>query len=246
MARMRIQKALSQAGAASRRAVEQMVLEGRVSVNGEQVRELPCFVDLAADEVRLDGTRVRAPSSRKVYFLLNKPRGVACTQHDPQGRPRAVDLIPPIGERVYCVGRLDIESTGLILLTNDGELTQHLTHPSSGVVKRYVAEVDGRPTAEAIAALKAGTYLDGRRTRPAVVKVLRRSNKRSLLEIGLSEGRNREIRRVLARLGHRVRRLKRVAIGPVTDKGLKVGGYRRLRAAEVAALRRCGRGRKAR
>jgi len=242
MSRMRIQKALSQAGVASRRAVEEMILEGRITVNGSVVREVPCFVDLPADDVRVDGRRISAPSSRKVYFLLNKPRGVVCTQNDPQGRPRAIDLIPPIGRRVYCVGRLDMDSTGLILLTDDGELTQHLTHPGGGVTKRYVVEVDGQPTGEAIDKLKGGTHLDGKRTGRTSVKMLRRSSKRSVLEIGLREGRNREIRRVLARLGHRVRKLKRVAIGPVTDKGLKVGGWRKLGAKEVAGLKRSGNG----
>ena len=244
MARMRIQKALSEIGVASRRAVEEMIVEGRISVNGKLITEVPCFVDLPDDEVRVDGRRIRPPATpgkiKKVYFLVNKPRGVVCTQSDPEGRPRAVDLIPAMRERVYCVGRLDVESTGLILLTNDGELTEYLTHPRNEVMKRYVVQVDGSPTAEAIDRLKGGTVLDGKRTKRTTVKVLRRSPKRSLLEIGLSEGRNREIRRVLARLGHKVRRLKRVAIGPMTDTGLKIGSFRPLRRGEVEKLRRCG------
>jgi len=242
MPRMRIHKALANAGVASRRAVEEMILDGRISVNGKLVIELPCFVDLDADEVRVDGRRVRGHKQKNVYYLLNKPRGVVCTQSDPQGRPRAIDLIPEIRERVYCVGRLDVDSTGLILLTNDGELTEQLTHPRYGVRKVYAVEVDGRPTADAIARLKAGMHLEGKRTQKASVKMLRRSAQRSLLAIGLSEGRNREIRRLLARLGHRVRRLKRTAIGPVTDRGLKIGNWRRLHPAEVKALRRCGGG----
>jgi len=240
MARMRIHKALANAGVASRRAVEEMILDGRISVNGKLVVELPCFVDLDADEVRVDGQRVRGHMRQNVYYLLNKPCGVVCTQSDPQGRPRAIDLIPEIRERVYCVGRLDVDSTGLILLTNDGELTEQLTHPRYGVLKVYVVEVDGRPTADAIARLKAGMHLEGKRTQKASVKMLRHSAQRSFLAIGISEGRNREIRRVLARLGHRVRRLKRTAIGPVTDRGLKIGNWRRLHPAEVKALRRCG------
>lgn len=240
MGKVRIQKVLAEAGVASRRAVEQMILDGRIEVNGSPVTELPCFVDAVADRIRVDGRIVRARAEPKAYFLLNKPRGVVCTQSDPAGRPRAVDLLPQVARRVYCVGRLDADSTGLILLTNDGELTEHLTHPRYGVAKRYVVEIDGRLGGDEIARLKKGMYVDGRRTGGAAVKVLRKSPKRSLLEVTLREGRNREIRRVLARLGHKVKRLKRVAIGPLTDHGLKIGHFRALRDAEIAKLRRAG------
>ena len=240
--RMRIQKALAAEGIASRRAIEEMILEGRVTVNGERIDRLPCFVDLSEDDVRVDGKAVRrGRQTRKVYFLLNKPRGVVCTQRDPQGRPRAVDLLPAMAERVYPVGRLDVDSTGLILLTNDGELTEHLTHPRYGVVKTYVVAIAGRIDSGRAAALRKGLYLDGRRTQGAGIKILQRGPQRSLLEITLREGRNREIRRMLARLGHNVRRLKRVAIGPVTDRGLRIGNFRALRPAEVTRLRRSGR-----
>ncbi|MDY6914157.1 MAG: pseudouridine synthase [Planctomycetota bacterium] len=242
MKKVRIQKVLSAAGLASRRAAEQMVLDGRVTVNGELVTDLPCLVDVENDDIFTDGRPVRKRPAQRVYFLLNKPRGVVCTQHDPEGRPKAVDLVPGVkNRRVYCVGRLDADSTGLIILTNDGELTQYLTHPRYGVVKTYVAQVDGQPGEKEIARLKSGVHLDGRRTQPAGVKVLRRGAKQSLLGIRLAEGRNREIRRILARLGHKVRRLKRTAIGPITDRGLKVGNFRMLRPAEVARLRRSGR-----
>ena len=239
----RIQKVLARAGVASRRAIEQMIVDGRVEVNGRLVTKLPCFVTGGADEVRPDGRRVRLGrrAAPLKYFLLNKPRGVICTQSDPQGRPRAVDLLPRTRGRVYCVGRLDADSTGLVLLTNDGDLTEHLTHPSHGVVKTYVAQVAGRLSGQAVEKIKAGVHLGGGPTRPAGVKVLRRGPTRTLLEIRLAEGRNREIRRMLAKLGHNVRRLKRVAIGPVTDKGLKVGSFRVLTKAEVATLQRIGR-----
>ena len=238
----RIQKYLSAAGVASRRAVEEMVLEGRIDVNGQLVDKLPCFVDPQADEIRIDGRRIRKRHSRKVYYLLNKPRNVVCTASDPQGRRRAVDLLGPIGDgqRVYCVGRLDADSTGLILLTNDGELTQHLTHPSHGVSKTYTVAVDGRVEPDELDKIKRGVYLGKRRTRAAQVKVLRRSPERTLLEITLREGRNREIRLILLRLGHKVRRLKRVAIGPITDFGLKIGHARALSAKEVTSLRKSG------
>ena len=242
MPKIRIQKVLSEAGLASRRAAEQMVLEGRISVNGSTVTDLPCFVDPAADKIRLDGRIVAKRPAGRVYFLLNKPRGVLCTQSDPRGRRRAVDLVPEIpGRRVYCVGRLDADSTGLLLLTDDGELTQYLTHPRYGVPKTYVVRIDGVLTGEQISRLKSGVFLDGERTGGAGLKVLRKSPTQSLIEVTLTEGRNREIRRILLGFGVKVRRLKRVAIGPITDRGLKVGSFRALRAVEVARLRRCGR-----
>ncbi len=243
MAKVRIQKALAAAGVASRRNIEQMVAERRITVNGSVITELPCFIEPETDDVRCDGRRVKLQAARKLYFLLNKPKGVVCTQHDPQGRPTAVELLPKTGERLYCVGRLDVESTGIILLTNDGELTERLTHPRYGVAKTYVVEVDGCPEAQQIEAIKKGVYLDGVRTKQAAgVKVLHRGVKQSVLEVHLTESRNREIRRLLAFLGHRVRRLRRVAIGPVTDKGLKVGGFRQLKPAEVAKLAACSKG----
>ncbi|MCD6365768.1 MAG: rRNA pseudouridine synthase [Planctomycetes bacterium] len=241
--RARINKVLANAGVASRRGVEEMIGQGRVTVNGQLVVELPCFVDLAADRVCVDGRHIRparAGVEDKVYFLLNKPRGVVCTQRDEAGRPRVVDLLPEIPQRVYPVGRLDVETTGLIVVTNDGELTDYLTHPRYGVVKTYVAEVVGFVEADHIEAVRRGVYLDGRRTQGAGVKVLRRNRKRTLLEIRLREGRNREVRRMLTRLGYKVTRLKRVAIGAITDRGLKIGSFRKLRPAEVARLRRSG------
>lgn len=239
MDKIRIQKVLAEAGVASRRGIEQMILDGRITVNDKLIAELPCFIG-PGDRIHVDGRLVSIRAPRKVYYLLNKPRGVVCTQHDPQGRPRAVDLIDAGGERVYCVGRLDADTTGLVILTNDGELTQMLTHPRHGVDKTYVVEVNGRVDGQAIDRLKAGVYLDGRRASAAKIKALRCGGGRSLLEIRICEGRNRQVRRMLAKLGCRVRRLKRVAIGPVTDRGLKVGRWRRLRPAEVARLRKAG------
>ncbi len=243
MGKLRIQKWLSQAGVASRRAAEEMILEGRVSVNGEPVTELPCFVTPGQDDIRIDGKKVRTTprtAGKKAYVLLNKPRGVVCTQSDPHGRPRAVDMVPEIDRRIYCAGRLDLDSTGLIVLTNDGDFCNFLTHPRYEVEKTYVVEVDGEVAGDQLEKLKKGMYLDGKRTQGAWVKALRRRPGRSVLEIKLTEGRNREIRRLMARLGHEVRRLKRTAIGPITDRGLKIGHHRFLTSREIRQLRQAG------
>lgn len=245
MSKLRIQKYLSEAGVASRRAVEEMILQGRITVNGSVVAELPCFVEPQDDDIRVDGRRVAKRSAQHVYVLLNKPRGVVCTQNDAQGRPRATDMITGLpgvaaGHRLYCVGGLDVESTGLVLLTNDGDLTRQLTNPRRPAERVYIAEVDGHLDEEAMGRLKAGVYLDGKKTPRAAVKVLGSERGHSVLEIRVSEGRNLNIRRVLANLGHKVRRLKRVAIGPLTDSGLKIGHYRLLRRAEIEALREGG------
>lgn len=237
MEKTRIQKILAGAGIASRRTIETMVLEGRISVNGKTIAKLPCFIE-DGDLIRVDGKKIKwnAPH-HKIYFLLNKPKGVVCTQSDPQGRPRAIDVIgPKKRQRIYCVGRLDVDSTGLLILTNDGEFTQRMTHPSYGVPKKYVVQVDGEMKSHQIDKLKAGMHLDGKRTKPALVKVLQRNSKQTLLEVRLHEGRNREIRRLLAYLGYTVRRLKRTAIGPITDRGLGIGKFRILTPDEVKEL----------
>ena len=233
----RIQKVLSGAGVASRRNIEEMVLEGRITVNHKAVTKLPFFV-VPGDEIRVDGKRIRLGSGKKVYYLLNKPKGIVCTQKDELGRRRAVDYIPPIGKRVYCVGRLDADSSGLIILTNDGEFTNEMTHPKHGVTKTYVVEVDGRISGDDVDKLKKGVWVGGSRTERTAIKILARNPRASLLEIHLSEGRNRQIRRMLVRLGHKVKKLKRTAIGPITDRGLKAGSCRPLKISEVTALKR--------
>lgn len=242
MPKTRIQKVLSEAGVASRRAAEEMLTQGRITVNGEPVTDLPCFVD-ESDDIRVDGQAVRRRPRPRTYILLNKPRGVVCTQRDDprHSRPRAVDLVGRAGGGVHCVGRLDMDSTGLIVLTDDGDLTNRLTHPRFGVPKTYVVRVAGRIRPQDVAALQKGMHLDGRRARSRA-RVLRSGAQESLLEIRLHEGRNRQVRRMLARLGHKVLRLHRRAIGPITDRGVKIGKFRHLAAAEVAALRKAGGG----
>lgn len=239
MEKIRIQKLLSESGVGSRRDIEQMILDGRIMVNGEIVTTLPFFVT-PRDEILVDSEPVRKRAEAKVYVLLNKPRGTVCTARDERGydRPKAVDLVPGLGARVYCVGRLDEDSTGLILLTNDGELTQRMTHPRYGVDKTYVARISGNLSPAEIERLKQGLFVAGGRTGPATVKVSHRGAEESLVEVRISEGRNRQIRRMLAQLGHKVRRLHRMAIGPLQDKGLKIGRWRHLTPAEITTLRK--------
>jgi 23S rRNA pseudouridine2605 synthase len=235
---VRIQKILSAAGIASRRAVERMIAEGRITVNAEVVTALPCFVE-PSDEILVDGQQVRKRPQKKVYILLNKPRGVICTAKDEHGfsRPKATDLVPPMGERIYCVGRLDADSTGVILLTNDGELTQRLTHPSFGVVKTYIVRVEGgTPTQAQLEALRRGVFLGGRRTGGADAKVIQKGAQEAMLEVRLPEAGNREIRLMLLQLGFKVRRLHRSAIGPIDDRGVKIGRFRYLSPDEVSEL----------
>lgn len=244
MEQVRIQKLLAEAGVASRRAIEEMIIAGRITVNGELVLRLPCFVDPDADDIRVDGKTVGGVAAGRqgprTYFLLNKPRGVVCTQRDPLNRPRASDLVPNLGQRVYCVGGLDDDATGLVILTNDGELTRHLTDPRLGLEMSYVLEVDGRPDEDDIIRLKAGIFLDGKRTRRMRLKILHASPVRSTLEINTSEGRNHVLRRIFHTLGHKIRRIKRTEIGPIDDRGIKIGHFRPLLPGEVRRLSRVG------
>jgi 23S rRNA pseudouridine2605 synthase len=234
MATERIQKVLAAAGYGARRACEQLVLDRRVAVNGTVVHTLPVLVDPERDHIVVDGKPLRA--ARHVYFLLNKPPGVFCTHNDPSGRTRAVDLLVGVRERVFPVGRLDSESTGLLIMTNDGALTQKLTHPRFAVPKTYQAETVGCPTTETLAKLRAGVWLSDGKTAPANITILHRERDKTVLEITIRESRNRELRRVLAKLGHKVRRMARVRMGKLTIRGLPLGAYRVLNSAEVKYL----------
>jgi 23S rRNA pseudouridine2605 synthase len=233
VAKERLQKVLAQAGVDSRRKCEELILEGSVRVNRQVVDTLPAFVDPEADVITVNGRRVQ--SARKVYYLLNKPKGVICTNSDPQGRRKAIDLVPA-SERVFCVGRLDADTTGLILITNDSELTNRLTHPKFGVAKRYVATLDGSIEGPQIERLKKGIWLSEGKTSPAAVKVLKRGPRQSTIEITLRQGLNRQIRRMLANVGLNVKALKRTRIGRIDIRGLGTGRYRLLKPPEVAYL----------
>ena len=231
----RLQKFLSDAGVASRRHAEELILAGRVLVNDAVVDTLPAFIDPKHDRVIANGNPVHA--QRLDYFIVHKPKGVVCTNRDPAGRVRAVDLLPDLSVRLFPVGRLDEETTGLLLMTNDGELTQRITHPRYGIPKVYYAEVRGRVAPDLPAKMKAGVYLAEGKAQATDVEILHSGNDRSALQITLRESRNREVRRMLLRLGHPVRKLKRVSIGSLTLRGLPVGAARRLSPKELAALR---------
>jgi 23S rRNA pseudouridine2605 synthase len=231
----RLQKVMASAGVASRRECEELILQGLVSVNGRVVDELPAFVDPEADIVTVGGRRIRR--REPVYFLLNKPKGVICTCDDPQHRPKATDLVPP-GARVFCVGRLDADTTGLIILTNDAELTDLLTHPKYKVPKTYVASVAGRVESDALQKLRTGVWLAEGKTAQANVKVLKSGRNGSLLEVTVEQGLNRQVRRMLAKVGLPVQSLKRTRIGPLKLQGLGVGRFRPLTKAEVVSLKR--------
>jgi pseudouridine synthase len=235
---IRLQKILSQAGVASRRAAERLMEEGRVSVNGETVRELGTKADPARDDIRVDGRRIRS-AERHRYILLNKPRGYVSTRSDPQRRPTVIDLLAGVREYVYPVGRLDYDTEGLLLLTNDGDLAAGLTHPRHGVERTYEARVAGMPDERALERLRTGIPLDGKRTRPADVRLLNAggSDREGILQLTIREGRNRQVRRMCEAVGHPVQRLRRTRIGPIADRRLKPGEWRELTVEEVKKLR---------
>jgi 23S rRNA pseudouridine2605 synthase len=228
--RERLQKALARAGLGSRRLCEELIADERVTVNGV-VATLGDRVDPDQDEVTVDGVVVGVRPGL-VHYVLNKPAGVVTTADDPQGRPTVIELVPS-EPRVHPVGRLDLDTEGLLLLTNEGELTHRLTHPSFGVDKEYLAEVEGIPTRGALRRLREGVDLDDGRTAPARVSLLGDH----LLRLTIHEGRNRQVRRMCEAVGHPVTRLVRTRIGPLTDRTLGPGEWRELTGAEVQELR---------
>jgi pseudouridine synthase len=231
----RLQKILSRAGVASRRGAERVMAEGRVSVNGVTVRELGTKADLMKDDVRVDGVRLRGPE-RPVYLLLNKPKGVVSTRHDPEGRGTVMELVPAVAG-LFPVGRLDIATEGLLLLTNDGAFAERVSHPRYEVPRVYEAKVHGVPDERTLARLREGVQVDGERLAADRVRVLE-ADKNAWIEITLHEGRKHEVRRLLESVGHPVSKLRRVAFGPVTTRGLEPGQFRHLTPAEVAGLQR--------
>lgn len=235
MTRERLQKYLARCGVASRRASEQIIAGGRVRVNGVRAAELGTSVDPEHDRVEVDGRLVQLPATRS-YVALHKPIGVVSTASDPRGRRTVVDLVP--GEaRLFPVGRLDYDSEGLILLTDDGDLALQLTHPRHNVEREYRALLDGEVTDAILERLSAGIDLDGKRTAPARFERLETHPDGTWVRVVLHEGRNRQIRRMVEAVGLKVVRLVRVRVGSLRLGSLPPGGWRRLSAAEVAALR---------
>lgn len=231
----RLQRVMAAAGVGSRRECETIILEGRVEVDDEIVMKLGTKVDVTKQKVFVDGSELH--QQRLEYFMLNKPQGIVSTSNDPSGRPRVIDLIKT-RSRVYNVGRLDQSSEGLILVTNDGELANRLTHPRYGIVKRYHVQVAGQPTPKELKALVDGVYLAEGKAKATSAKFVRRAKENSWIEITLTEGRNREIRRLLAKIGHKVRRLKRIAIGSLRLGELPSGAHRALTPIELRTLKK--------
>jgi 23S rRNA pseudouridine2605 synthase len=231
----RLNKYLAHAGLGSRRHCEELIVGGHVTVDDIVVRQLGTKVDPATSKVSVDGQALS--TERHVYWLLNKPRGYLCTNDDPGGRPRAIDLVDHIRQRVYTVGRLDEDSEGLLLLTNDGDLAHKLMHPRFGIEKTYQVQVAGLPTREQLDKLLEGVWMSDGHIKPKAVKRLKQQGESTWLEIVLAEGRNREIRRMLAGLGHKVMRLKRIALGTIHLGRLARGKSRPLSPPELTALR---------
>jgi len=241
---VRLQKALADAGVAARRECEELVLSGAVTVNGKRVDTLPAWVDPAADRIEVYGKPLRKPE-KHVYIVLFKPRGTVCTNSDPSGRPRAIDLVQhPERARLYCVGRLDLDSSGLLLLTNDGELANRLTHPRYGVPKGYDITLEGSLDERAIAGIEREIFRASPGDAPAKssLKLIARDREKTVVHLELCEHRNLQIRPLMLELGHPVKKIRRTSFGPIKLKGLAVGEWRDLTGKEIDLLRQASRG----
>lgn len=250
MPEQRLQKIIAAAGIASRRKAEELITQGRVAVNGQVISELGSKADPDRDHIKVDGKALRLPE-RHIYLLLNKPKGYVTTVSDPEGRPTVMELVKKAGGRIYPVGRLDYLSEGLLLLTNDGELANHLTRAASHVEKTYLVKVSGRPTDEDIEKLRGGVRIGRRpgprrdepvRTAPARIRIVKEAEN-PWYEVTLIEGRHRQIRRMFEEIGHHVEKIKRVGYGPLT-LDVEPGQWRQLAPKEVQALHRPGAGRR--
>ena len=233
--KQRLQKVLAAAGIASRRNCEELIIEGVVRVNRKVVDTLPAFVNPEADIITVNGKRIHA--AEKVYYLLHKPKGVICTSSDPYGRKTAIDLID-CRERIFCVGRLDADTTGAIILTNDSELANRLTHPRYELPKTYEVRIRGFVDGPALEKLKKGTWLAEGKTGRAAVKVLKRSRDETLIQIIIRQGLNRQVRRSIANVGFKVRALKRTKIGNISIKGLPLKASKKLTKSQVDYLKK--------
>lgn len=233
---MRLQKYMAMCGVASRRKSEEIIQEGRVKVNNKIVTELGTIVDPKTDKVSVDGKIIKMESN-KIYIMINKPIGYVSSLKDEKGRRTVTDLIEGVNERIYPVGRLDADTTGLLLLTNDGDLAYKLTHPRNNIDKKYIAIVDGIPNKSALDSLRKGVYIDGKKTSPAKVKIAKKYDEDSILDIIIHEGRNRQVKKMCEAVGHPVKKLKRVSIGEIEIGGLNVGYWRFLNDEELEYLK---------
>jgi pseudouridine synthase len=232
----RLQKIISAAGVASRRKAEELIRQGRVTVNHRVVTQLGSKADADQDLIQVDDRRLPRRPERRLYLLLNKPTGYVSTVSDPQRRPTVISLLKGIKDRVYPVGRLDYHSSGLMLLTNDGDLANFLMSRASSVPRTYQVKIEGQPDPKDVSRLERGIVLDGRRTAPCQIRLIAERNK-PWYEITLVEGRHHQVRRMFERVGHPVIKLKRVRIASLTDQGLAPGEFRPLTPAEVEALK---------
>lgn len=233
----RLQKYLARSGVSSRRAAEELIRQGLVKVNGEIVTAMGTQVEPEQDKVEVGG-KVIKPEKRKIYLIINKPLRVVTTLHDPQGRTKVIDLLPNINERVFPVGRLDYLTEGLLLLTNDGDLAYRLTHPRFQIAKTYLTCVQGYVMNHVVRKLEKGVELEDGLTQPAIVRILHQTAEETCMEITIREGRNRQVRRMCDEIGHPVRTLKRVSLGPLALGNLATGQSRYLTEQEVRALKK--------
>ncbi len=234
---MRLQKFLAQAGIASRRKSEEHIINGRVKVNNVTVTELGTKIDPETDVVLYNDKKVEKEEN-KVYYMLNKPTGYITTIKDEQDRKTVVDLFPEVSQRIYPVGRLDCDTTGLLILTNDGEITYRITHPKYEIEKTYIAKVRGIPSAQALEEFRQGLLIDGRKTAKAKIKIMNQEDDDSVLQISIIEGRNRQVRKMCSAIGHPVLLLSRISIGEISLGDLPIGKSRQLSTKEIDYLRK--------
>lgn len=235
---MRINKYIASCGVASRRKAEEIILEKRVKVNGKVVEELSFNIDEKNDLVEIDNITIGI-NENYIYIVLNKPEGYITTVKDQFDRPSVLDLVSDIKERIYPIGRLDYETSGLLILTNDGDLTYKLTHPKHEVAKTYIARVKGIPSSEKMKQFEEGLYIEDYKTAPAKIRIIDKNEEKnySICEIKIHEGRNRQVRKMCKSIGHPVQRLKRSAMGKITLKGTEIGKYRHLTSEEIDYLK---------
>lgn len=233
---MRLQKFMAKCGVASRRKSEELISQGLVKVNDKVTRELGTKIDPSKDIVKVEDKRIRLESN-KVYIMLNKPIGYVTTLKDEKDRKVVTDLIQEVDERIYPVGRLDIDTTGLLLLTNDGDITYKLTHPSKEIPKRYIAIVEGVPNRGELEKFRKGLFIDGKGTAPADIKIAKRFDDESILDISIHEGRNRQVKKMCEAINHPVKKLKRISMGKLELGGLDIGNWRYLNQEEIEYLK---------